>query len=152
MHPRASYCDGKAFSAEDFCVTTRQAIIDKEFAALEALYGRVVSIAEAMGGRATRVASQQGIPNAMQPTGQSQMVPALILEMPNDFEVKFTPCYPLGTGYSLLVRVRRLHGGVPKNSMTFHFGHDGWQGTKGPLSDDELRQWLTPARIPPARR
>jgi len=131
-------------------VTTRQAI-EKEFAALEALYSRIMPIAEAMGGCATRVASQQGIPNAMKRTGQSQMVPALVLEMPNDFEVKFTPCYPLGTGYSLLVRVRRMQSGVPKNSMTFHFGHDGWQGTKGPLSDSELREWLTPGRIPPAR-
>ena len=131
-------------------MTTQQAIIEKEFAALEALYSRIVPIAETMGGRAARVASQQGIANAMEPTGQRQMVPALLLEMPNDFEVKFTPCYPLGTGHSLLVRVRRLHGGVPKNSMTFHFGHDGWQGTKGPLSDDDLREWLTPGRIPPS--
>jgi hypothetical protein len=122
MRPRSSYCDGEAFSAEDFCVTTRQATIEREFAALEALFSRIVPIAEAMGGRAARVASQQGIPNAMEPTGQRQMVPALLLEMPNDFEVKFTPCYPLGTGYSLLVRVRRLHGGVPKNSMTRNKG------------------------------
>ncbi len=133
-------------------MTTRQAIIEKEFAALEALYSRVVSIAEAMGGRATRVASQIGFPSAMVATEQSDMVPALLLDMPDDVEVKFTPCNPMGIGYALLVRVRRMQGGVPKNSMTFQFRQDGWQGTKGrPLSDDELREWLNPGRIPPAR-
>jgi hypothetical protein len=126
-------------------VTTRHEIIEKEFAALEALYSRVGPIAEEMGGCATRVASQQGIPSAVKATEQSQMVPALLLDMPDDFEVKFTPCYPLGVGYPLLVRVRRMHGGISKNSMTFHFRRDGWQGTEGPLSDAELRKWLTPA-------
>lgn len=75
-----------------------------------------------MGGHATRVASQQGIPSAVKATEQSQMVPALLLDMPDDFEVKFTPRYPLGVGYPLLMRVRRMHGRVSKNSLRFHSG------------------------------
>ena len=114
-------------------MATRQAIIEKEFTALEALYSRIMPIAEAMGGRATRVASQIGIPSAMVATEQSEMVPALLLDMPDDYEVKFTPCNPMGIGYALLVRVRRMQGGVPKNSKTFHFGHDGLARNKGPV-------------------
>jgi hypothetical protein len=53
--------------------------------------------------------------------------------MPDDYEVKFTPCNPMGIGYALLVRVRRMQGGVPKNSKTFHFGHDGLARNKGPV-------------------
>ncbi|MGA8669048.1 MAG: hypothetical protein WB679_04200 [Terracidiphilus sp.] len=131
-------------------MATGQAILEKEYTALEALYSRIMPLAEAMGGRATRVASQIGIPSAMVATEQSEMFPALLLDMPDDYEVMFTPCNPMGIGYALLVRVRRMQGGVPKNSMTFHFRRDGWQGTKGPLLDDELREWLTPVRIRPA--
>ncbi len=79
------------------------------------------------------------------------MVPALLLDMPDDFEVKFTPRYPLGVGYPLLMRVRRMHGRVSKNSLRFHSGATVDKGPRVRCRTMSCANGCPPGRVPPAR-
>jgi hypothetical protein len=112
-------------------------------AALHELYGRIARVAEEMGGTATRVLSSRSTPSAIVATPHREDVPSLCVQMPDDFQVNFTPFYPLSIGHALTVQARRTQSGSGKSGWTFDFAKDGWRSIKVPLSDDEIRACLT---------
>jgi hypothetical protein len=124
--------------------------INEKTAALGALYDRIARIAEAMGGHAFQFVLALTVPGAMTADYCSENAPALHAEMPDSFEVKFAPTFPLSIGNALSVRARRSHAGSPKNDCGFNFGPDGWRRTQALLSDDEIRACLTPEGPRPA--
>jgi hypothetical protein len=119
-------------------------------AALNELYSRIMQIAGAMGGTASQSSVSISMPSAMVVAPRGEHVPALYVEMPNGFRVEFTPSLPLNTPFVLSVQVRRTHHGLPKNGWMFNFCPDGWRRTLAPLSDDEIRECLTPDGPMPA--
>jgi hypothetical protein len=108
-------------------------------AALDELYDRIKPIAEAMGGN---VSLRLPAPNGCGP--------ALRAEMPNDFWVDFDPSYSSNFGNALAVRAIRIYCGLRKSSWAFALGSGGWEREKSPLSDDEIRDCLSPEGPKPA--
>ena len=119
-------------------------------AALVDLYSRITRIAQEMGGTASPQTSTVGFYAASVPTPRSGYAPALHVEMPGGFHVDFGPLHPLNTGNALSLRATRTISGVRMTDRSRNLGPDGnWQGTKGSLSDDEIRACLTAEGPPP---
>jgi hypothetical protein len=129
---------------------TQQTGSDKS-AALKELYSRVVTIAEAMGGTASRTVISLSIESAMVATPRSEDAPSLHVAMPNGFQADFVPAHALSVGNALSVRVTRTHDDSRKSDWSFNYGPDGWRRTQTPLSDDEISACLTPEGPKPAR-
>jgi hypothetical protein len=111
---------------------------------LDGLYCRIEKIAKGMGGFTSRTNAERSIPAAMTADPKGESVPALFLRMPDEFLVEFAPRYPLSLGNNLSVQATRTQGGVRKSDWQLHFnGHD-WLRTQNPLSDQEIRECLTP--------
>jgi hypothetical protein len=125
--------------------------VSDKAAALGKLYDRVTRIAKKMGGNATRQVRALTVPAQMTAAHQDENAPALIAEMPDDFQVGFAPSFPLSIGSALSVRINRLHAGYPKNEWAFNYSPDGWRRTQALLSDEEIHACLTPEGPPPAR-
>jgi hypothetical protein len=127
-----------------------QTKVDK-FAALDELFRRIGPIAEAMGG-APNVARASVLPmSATVDEQRPEVVPKLDAEMPDGFVVEFTPSGPLSTPYVLSVNVQRAHQGYAKTSSSINFLDGAWRMGQTPLSDDQIRAWLTLDGPPPAR-
>ncbi len=118
--------------------------------ALDALYTRIADVAKAMGGTASKVSTRLALPSAMTATPQSDDAPALIVEMQDNFRTEFAPSNALRIGNALTVRVVRTHEGMRKTDWHFNLALDGWQRSQTPLSDDDIRQCLTPEGPKPA--
>jgi hypothetical protein len=127
-----------------------QPVTSDKSTALNELYCRITQIAEAMGGRVFPIKSSLPFPSATVAAPRFEDVPALQVDMPNDFRVEFVPSYPLSFPSDLSMRAKRTHGGLRKNDWHFNFAQDGWRRTQAPLSDDEIRVCLTPERPSPA--
>ena len=98
-------------------------------AALDNLYGRITRVAEEMGGTVS----------------PRTFAPGLSVEMPGAFRVGFAPLQPLDIGNALTIRATRTVPEGRKTDWSRNLGQDGiWQGNEGPLSDDEIRECLTP--------
>ncbi len=124
--------------------------VNDKTAALRQLYDRIARVAEAMGGTASHQVSALTIPGVKTADYQSENAPALCAEMPDGFRVDFAPFFPLSIGNALSVRARRFHAGSPRSEWGFNLGPDGWRRTQAPLSDDEIRECLTPEGPRPA--
>lgn len=122
----------------------------EKLVALNALYGRIASIAAAMGGRATESSVSLSTPSVMVASPRTETTPSLVVEMPGSFRVDFAPTHPLTIGNALAVRALRTHEDQRKTDWQFNLGADGWQRTQAPLSDEEIRQCLTPEGPRPA--
>jgi hypothetical protein len=122
----------------------------EKLVALNALYGRIASIAAAMGGKAAESSANLRIPGIMVASPRNEAAPALVVEMPDRFRVDFAPTHPLTIENALAVRAVRTHEDLRKTDWQFNLGSDGWQRTQAPLSDDEIRQCLTPEGPRPA--
>lgn len=122
--------------------------VNDKVAALGKLYCPVMRIAKEMGGNATHQVRALTVPGQMTATRQSENVPALIVEMPDDFQVEFVPSFPLSLGSTLSVRINRRHAGYPKNEWGFKYSPDGWRKTQALLTDEEIRACLTPEGPP----
>ena len=118
--------------------------------ALDALYARIMGVAKVMGGTASRVSVRLSLPSAMTATPQADDAPALVVEMQNNFRAEFAPSNALLIGNALTVRVVRTHEGLRKTDWQFNLAPDGWQRTQTPLSDDQIRECLTPDGPKPA--
>ncbi len=129
---------------------TLMTVTDKA-AALGKLYNRIMRIAKEIGGTATHQVCALTVPTQMAAAHQSESAPALIAEMPDDFQVEFVPSFPLSIGSALSVRINRLHAGYPKNEWAFNYSPDGWRRTHALLSDEEIHACLTPEGPRPAR-
>lgn len=119
-------------------------------AALDELYSRITRIAKEMGGTASPRTSTVGFSAASVPSSRSEDAPALRVLMSDGFQVDFAPLQPLRIGNALSVRATRT---TPQGRLTdwsWNLGLDGsWQGAKGPLTDKEIRDCLTPKGPPP---
>lgn len=124
--------------------------VNDKAAVLGKLYDRVMRIAKEMGGTATHQVCALTVPAQMTAAHKSENVPALIVEMPDDFQVELAPSFPLSIGSALSVRINRLHAGYPKNEWTFNYSPDGWRRTQALLLDEEIRACLTPEGPRPA--
>lgn len=124
--------------------------VNDKAAALGKLYDRVTRIAKEMGGTATRQVLALTVSVQMTAARQSENAPALIAEMPDDFQVEFAPSSPLSIGSALYVRINRLHAGYPKNEWAFNYSPGGWRMTQALLSDEEIRACLIPEGPRPA--
>ena len=122
---------------------TQAVTIDKS-TALNELYSRITQIAEAMGGRVSRIKPSVSFPSAEGAAPRIEDVPALCVDMPDNFQVEFAPSYPLSLPSDLLVRAKRTHGRLRESDWHFNFAPDGWRRIHAPLSDDEIRECLTP--------
>ena len=119
-------------------------------AALDDLYSRISRIAGQMGGTASPRTSAVGFLAASVLSSHNENAPALHVEMPGGFRVDFAPLHPLSTGNALSVRATRTMSGARMTDWSRNLGPDGdWQGTKGPLSDGEIRACLTADGPPP---
>lgn len=112
----------------------------EKLVALNALYGRIASIAAAMGGRAAESSVSLSIPSVMVASPRTETTPSLVVEMPGSFRVDFAPTHPLTIGNALAVRAQRTHEEQRKTDWQFNLGPNGWQRTQALLSDDEIRQ------------
>lgn len=127
-----------------------QQATSEKLVALTALYGCIASIAAAMGGRATESSVSLPIPSVMVASPRTETTPSLVVEMPGNFGVDFVPAFPLTIGNALAVRAQRTHEDQRKTDWQFNLGPNGWQRTQALLSDDEIRQCLTPEGPGPA--
>jgi hypothetical protein len=127
-----------------------QPVASDKSRALNELYCRITQIAEAMGGRVFPIESSLSFPSATVADPRFEDVPALRVDMPDDFRVEFVPSYPLSFPSDLSMRAKRIHGGLRKSDWHFNFAPDGWRRTQAPLSDDEIRVCLTPEGPRPA--
>jgi hypothetical protein len=119
--------------------------------ALDALHSDVARVAESMGGEARRDTTLVGFPVAATTEHRTESVPYLRVVMPGGFVVELLPNNPLSLPYVLSVKVIRTHNGGRKRDWQFTHGPDGWRGQRqGPLTEDELRECLTPEGPPPA--
>jgi len=125
-----------------------QQMIDNKIAALSELHNRVIRIVERMGGTAFPFKGSVGLQSAAVAAPRVEGVPALRAEMPDGFLVDFTPTNPMGLGNALTVKAERTHNGGRKNDMFFSFGPGGWQRGSVSLSDEEIRECLTPGGPP----
>jgi hypothetical protein len=123
---------------------------EEKMIALDALYARIMGVAKVMGGTASRVSVRLSLPSAMTATPQADDAPALVVEMQNNFRAEFAPSNALLIGNALTVRVVRTHEGLRKTDWQFNLAPDGWQRTQTPLSDDQIRECLTPDGPKPA--
>lgn len=112
-------------------------------AALLSLYGSVGPIAKKMGGASTVVGVPASFKSLTLDEPLTEDVPALHVEMPDGFRVEFTPSGPLNTPYPLSVNIRRIHRGAQKNSTSTTCVNCAWRTGQSPLSDDQIRAWLT---------
>jgi hypothetical protein len=119
--------------------------------ALDALYARVTQMAGDMEGAARRLLAPVAFLNTTVATPCYEHTPALHIDMPNDLRVEFSPSSPLSTPYILNVNVRRTHQGFAKSSSAINFIEGSWLVGQIPLSDDQIRAWLTLDGPPPAR-
>lgn len=121
----------------------QQQLIEAHIAALHGLYERVAEVAKVMGGKPREGVSlfRRTVEVALP---RSENVPALEVEMPDSFDVKFAPSNPLGMGNVVSVRARRTHHGGGKNDWTFNCVEGVWRMGQNPLSDEEIRGCLTP--------
>ena len=126
------------------------ATMEVKSAALEGLFSCIVQIAGAMGGNAIRCTVPVSHMSMTVAEPSSEDVPALCVEMPNWFQVEFTPSGPLSTPYVLSVNVRRNLHGFSKNGSSTNFVNDAWKMGQTTLSDDQIRAWLTLDGPPPA--
>ncbi len=117
---------------------------NEKAAALKGLYRRIEKIADDMGGGATRLTASRSIPSAMTAAPRAEDIPTLRVEMPDSFEVEFSPSFPLSIGNVLTVQAKRNHSGYRKTDWQVNFGPEGWRRTQALLSDDEIRACLTP--------
>lgn len=115
----------------------------EKLVALTALYGRIATIAAAMGGSAAESSVDLSIPSAMVASPHTEATPSLVAEMPGNFRVDFVPAYPLTIGNTLAIRAVPTHEGLRKTDWQFILGPDGWRHTQAPLSDEGIRQYLT---------
>jgi len=124
-------------------------ISDEKSAALDLLYARISRTAEAMGGNAAPRLAAIGFTNAEVAIPRSEVVNALLVEMPDGLQVELTPAHPLSIGNVVSVRAVRRHDEGRKNDWTFNFVNGEWRVTQNPLSDDEVRKCLTLEGPPP---
>jgi hypothetical protein len=132
------------------CDTMPVMAVSDKSAALDALYGRIASIAREKGGATVRVSVSVSHESQTVAEHQSEDAPALHAEMPSKFRVEFTPSGPLSTPFVLSVNVRRFHHDAQKNGSSVSFVNDEWRVAQTPLSDDQIRAWLTLDGLPPA--
>lgn len=123
---------------------------DNKSADLYRLYSRVMQIAEVMGGSASPIAVGRSLPSAMVGFPRSEIVSALRVMMPDGFQVDFAPFYPLSIGTTLTVQAIRVDNGSRKTDWLIRLAPDAWKRGQAPLSDDEIRECLTPEGPPPA--
>jgi hypothetical protein len=110
---------------------------------LDALFRRIAPIADEMGGAST-VARASVLPmSATVDEQRPEVVPKLEVEMPNDFRVEFLPSGPVSDFYVLSVSVRLFERGFLKYSSAVNLSADGWQVGREPLTEDQIRKWLT---------
>jgi hypothetical protein len=123
----------------------------RKASALDELYGRVEQIAGEMAGTFIRLLEPVRFLNALVATPRYENTPSLHVTMPDDFHVKFTPSSPLTAPTLLCVTVRLDHQGCATvgNSTTFLKG--AWHVGRSPLTEDQIRAWLTLNGPPPAR-
>jgi len=101
--------------------------------ALDGLYGRFAVIATGLEGHIASIS--RGI---------------LRIEMPDNFDVVFTPAYPL-SGSTLPVTATRDHNGNRESAQLFIYDLGAWTSEAGhPLSDEAIRKCLMPDSPPPA--
>lgn len=123
---------------------------EEKIAALNTLYYRVGQVAGAMGGAASPVNEPITYLSVSQVIPRTEVTHALRVEMPGYFVVIFSPTFPLKEpGNAISVRAKRTHNGGRKSDWTFILAPNGWQRTQQPLTDDELRECLTPQGLPP---
>ncbi|HZL53896.1 MAG TPA: hypothetical protein VFC37_23430 [Terracidiphilus sp.] len=124
-----------------------QEIREAHIAALHELYKRIADIARSIGGVATEgTAPRRLTVNVAVPRDEN--VPALTVEMPDNFQVNFGPPNALGHGNALSVRAQRIHHGGTRNDWTLNLMQGVWQYAQKTLSDEDIRRCLTPEGPP----
>lgn len=125
---------------------------EEKIVALDMLYARVNRIAESMGGKATPRLDSIAFREAAVLIPRTEAVNALLVEMPDSFQVELIPAYPLSVpGNVVSVNAKRTHAGGRKTDWVFNFvlAQGEWRVTQGPLSDEAIRKCLTPEGPPP---
>jgi hypothetical protein len=122
-----------------------QFTIEQKSAVLNTLYCRIERIATNMKGTASRGNTERSLPSAAVAVPKSENVLILRVTIPGGFRVEFAPFYPLShPGNNLVVQATRFQNDVRKNDWQFRFNGHEWQRTQNPLSDEEIRECLTP--------
>jgi hypothetical protein len=124
-------------------------VSEEKSAALDLLYARISRAAEAMGGKAAPRLTAIAFRSAEVAIPQTEAANALLVEMPDSFQVELTPAHPLSIGNVVSVRAVRKHAGGRKNDWVLNFVNGEWRATQSLLSDDEIRKCLTPEGPPP---
>lgn len=121
-----------------------QQIAEIQEAALRDLYERVKQMAECMNGTSTEAAIPSALPDQMCDGRSNLEVTVLHVEVPNGLMVDFKPQNPLGLGSALSVLARRsLPSGV-LSDIGFSFVNGEWQSVGKTLTDEVIRECLTP--------
>jgi hypothetical protein len=119
-------------------------IAEIQKAALRNLYHRIKQIAKSMSGSSEEMDVSSSLPDQMLDGPSSLCVPALQIELANGYVVDFRPSIPLGFGNALTVSVRgTLPIGLSKD-VGFSFVNDEWRFGGQTLSDELIRECLTP--------
>ena len=121
-----------------------QQIAEIQKAALRNLYDRTKQIAKSMSGTFMEMEVGSSLPDQMLDGPSSLGVPALRVELANGYVVDFKPALPLGFGNALTVSARgTLPSGLSKD-VGFSFVNDEWRFGGQILSDELIREYLTP--------
>ena len=122
-----------------------QITVEQKLTALGELYVRIERIAAEMKGTASRSNVERSFLGATVASSKEENSLALFVRMPGGFFIEFAPFYPLGQpGNNLIVQARRYQKGTRRNDWQFRFSEGEWQRTQSALSDQEIRECLTP--------
>jgi len=122
-----------------------QQIAEIQKAALRNLYGRIKQLAKIMNGTYTETELPSSLSEQMSDSPGNLSVTALHAELPNGLVVDFKPQNPLGIGNALSVNARRiLPGSGTLTDIGFSFVNGEWQSGGKTLSDEAIRECLTP--------
>jgi hypothetical protein len=122
-----------------------QQVVETQETALRSLYERIKQIVETMNGVFTETKLPSSLPDQNCDDPSNLSVTALHVELPSGVMVDFKPALPLGFAITLFVKARRtLSGHGVFNDMDLSFADGEWQYSGHTLSDEVIRECLTP--------
>ncbi len=124
-------------------------IEESQRTALGNLYNRIEQITNDMNGTSEEMNVPKSLPSQMCDGPSSQSVSALRVKLPGDLTVDFTPKYPLGSANALWVPAKRTCRSGILSDMLFSFVGEEWRSDGKALSDEMIRECLTPKSPPP---